>query len=194
MIKQTTFFAILIALAQLSTALNTAPVNFHPKIDGDSLLNQIPAPEQMLHQIISVIGANNVFELKQAPVQNLEASISHRKMMIIYNPEYIDWLNKVTHDKWAVMTLLAHEIGHHLNGHTKRNKGSSPKVELEADEFAGYILNKLGATLQDAQKVMNYIARINASITHPGRYDRKQAIQTGWDKASNEWPGTKDRH
>ena len=38
------------------------------------------------------------------------------------------------------MTLLAHEVGHHLNGHTIHRGGSTPELELEADEFAGFIL------------------------------------------------------
>ena len=87
------------------------------------------------------------FELKEANVLNIEASISHRKRYILYNPTYITTLNNLTKNKWAVMALLAHEVGHHLNGHTIRKGGSTPELELQADEFAGFILHKLGATL-----------------------------------------------
>ena len=82
------------------------------------------------------------------------------------------------------MALIAHEVGHHLNGHTIQKGGSSPALELEADEFAGFVLYKLGATLDEAQEVMKYIAANEASSTHPARGDRMLAVKKGWDKAA----------
>ena len=82
------------------------------------------------------------------------------------------------------MFLLAHEVGHHLNGHTIMKGGSTPELELEADQFAGFVLYKLGASLQQAQEVMKYIAKTEQSKTHPARNSRMLAIQTGWDKAA----------
>jgi hypothetical protein len=121
--------------------------------------------------------------LKQAKVLNIEASISHRKRYILYNPAYISWINTVTKNKWAAMALLAHEVGHHLNGHTIRRGGSTPELELEADEFAGFVLRKSGASLDEAREVMKYIARTETSKTHPGRASRMTAIENGWSKA-----------
>lgn len=180
--KQVIFFAVCIATAVWSYALpsgKSAKIIFK-----DSILAYIPPPQQLLQEIMNVTGLRADFELKEADVLNIQASVSHRKRYILYNPTYIDWLNKLTRDKWAVMALLAHEVGHHLNGHTIRKGGSSPSVELEADEFAGFVLHKLGATLEQSQKVMKYIAGINASETHPGRVARMLAIQNGWNKAA----------
>ncbi len=157
---------------------NSSPCFLTPKT-GD-----YPA-EEMLSQIMNVIGLTPNFELKEAKVDNIEASISHRKRYILYNPSFINWINDVTKDKWAALALLAHEVGHHLNGHTIRKTGSTPILELEADEFAGFVLYKLGATLSQAQEVMKYIARPKESATHPGRISRMQAIENGWNKASN---------
>jgi hypothetical protein len=188
MIKQAIILAVLVtATTQLSFARTAAndPVN---RIDGDSSLARIPQPMDMLQEIMKTTGLHADFELKEADVMNIEASVRKGKRTILYNPAYINWLNLLTRDKWCVMALLAHEVGHHLNGHTIRKGGSSPNVELEADEFAGFVLYKLGASLEDAQKVMNYIAGINASETHPGRMARKQAIQTGWVKAGGAVP------
>jgi hypothetical protein len=58
-----------------------------------------------------------------------------------------------------------------------------PKIELEADEFAGFVLHKLGATLQESQAVMKFIAKSQASKTHPARHDREEAIKAGWGNA-----------
>lgn len=151
---------------------------------SDSTSVQIPNTHEMLAEIINVIGLVPNFELKEANVQNVQASISHRKRYILYNPEYINWINNATNDKWAAFALLAHEIGHHLNGHTIRKSGSRPALELEADEFAGFVLYKLGASLEQSQEVMNYIAKTTASRTHPARASRMHAIQNGWNKAA----------
>jgi hypothetical protein len=140
--------------------------------------------QDILMEIMNVTGLQPNFELKKSKVQNLEASISRRNRVILYNPEYISWINSNTKNKWGVTALLAHEIGHHLNGHTIRKNGSNPKVELEADEFAGFVLQKMGATLEQAQDVMNYIANAQTSSTHPARALRMKAIASGWKRAS----------
>jgi len=151
----------------------------------EAISSLIPGERELLAEIMNVTGLAPNFELKEAKVQNVEASVSHRKRYILYNPEYINWINNATDSKWAAIALLAHEIGHHLNGHTIRKSGSRPALELEADEFAGFVLYKLGASLQQSQEVMIYIAKTKASATHPDRYSRMQAIQRGWSKAAN---------
>jgi len=79
--------------------------------------------------------------------------------------------------------MLAHELGHHLEGHTTSYVKPGPQIELQADQFAGYVLCKMGATLKQAQLVMYYIADTQSSATHPARADRLVAIEKGWDEA-----------
>lgn len=178
----TVFFTALIpafSRPQLPTKVGS------PKSITDSVLTDTPGLEGMLADIMKVCGSQATFELKQADVRNLQASVSHHKKYILYNPLFIDWVSRATGDKWAAMFLLAHEIGHHVNGHTKRKTGSKPHLELEADEYAGAVLRKLGATLEEAQEIMIYIARPETSNTHPGRAARMQAIRKGWEKSAN---------
>jgi hypothetical protein len=146
----------------------------------------IPTMDDMLQEITTTMGLPNNFELKSADVLNIEAAISHRKKMIIYNPAFIDWINRATGDKWATMALIAHEMAHHIYGHTQRHGGSEPALELQADEYAGYVLRKLGASLRESQQVMYLIATDQASSTHPGRKNRMNAIRQGWERAANE--------
>ena len=176
--RQATLFTVFITVAHFSFA---SPA----KIYTDSAATGIPAASEMLSEIINVTGLQPNFELKEADVLNIEASISHRKRYILYNPSFINWINDRTKNKWGAMALLAHEVGHHLNGHTIGKSGSTPELELEADEFAGFVLHKLGASLEQSQEVMKYIANTEASKTHPGRSSRLLAIQTGWNKAAN---------
>lgn len=141
--------------------------------------------QEMLQQIFKVIGVDEGFELKEANVLNIEAKIFHKKRYILFNPSFIKSLSNITKDNWSVVALLAHEVGHHLNGHTMHRGGSKPKLELEADEFAGFVLNKLGATVKQSQNVMYFIAKKEASRTHPSRDSRLQAIEKGWNKAAD---------
>ena len=147
----------------------------------------IPDAQQLLADILRITGVQSNFELKEAKVLNLEATISHRKRYILYNPSYITQLNNISHTKWAAMVLIAHEVGHHLNGHTMSKSGSTPELELEADEFAGFVMYKLGATLSQSQEVMHYIANAETSSTHPGRNARLLAIAKGWNKAAGTY-------
>lgn len=137
---------------------------------------------QITTMIMQVMGVRTDIRIKEARVSNLEAVIFRHKKYIYYNPAFISWLNTTTNDKWAAIALLAHEIGHHLNGHTSGKSSHRLQREAEADEFAGFILARLGASLGQAQLVMNYIAKSEKSETHPARKDRIAAITTGWNR------------
>jgi hypothetical protein len=81
---------------------------------------------------------------------------------IFYDRKFIDKI--VAHDQndWMLLGILAHELGHHLCGHTlrKANNEQHRLDELQADEFSGAMLARMGATEQ--QSVMPLY-----SIPHP---------------------------
>ena len=139
--------------------------------------------EKIVSGIMDALGLESKFKIKVANVPNVEATIKHHERYILYNPEFVNKVNEVTKDKWASIFILAHEVGHHLEGHTEAGLKSRPAIELEADQFAGFVLCKMGATLQQSQLAMYYISNITSSKTHPGRLDRLVAIEKGWHKA-----------
>jgi len=132
--------------------------------------------EKIVSSIMSAMGLESNFKIKEAHVPNVEAKIRHHDRYILYNPQFVKQVNEVTRNKWASIFILAHEVGHHLEGHTLLDINSTPSIELEADEFAGFVLHKMGATLQQAQLAMYYIATSDASKTHPARADRLASI------------------
>ena len=73
--------------------------------------------------------------------------------------------------------------GHHLQGHTLEHGGSRPTIELEADKFSGFVLYKLGATLEQAEIGMITLGSDRGSSTHPSRKARLAAIESGWAEA-----------
>ncbi|MGV8932535.1 MAG: hypothetical protein ACOH1R_10565 [Luteimonas sp.] len=69
---------------------------------------------------------------------------------------------------------MAHEIGHHLSGHTITEGHSRPEIELEADKFSGYVLYKMGAPLADSTQAIMAMGSPTEQPTHPAR-DRRGA-------------------
>ena len=94
------------------------------------------------------------------------------------------------------MFILAHEIGHHINGHSldillyvndiidTKSLNEKRSQELEADEFAGFVLAKLGATMNETSKVLSNIPQITneRSSTHPSRNKRILSVEIGFEK------------
>ncbi len=142
--------------------------------------------EKIIASIMDAIGVDANFKIKTANVPNVEATIKHHRRYILYNPKFVNSVNTATRDKWACIFILAHEVGHHLEGHTLVDIKSRPAIELQADQFAGFALCKMGATLKQAQLAMYFIANIETSKTHPGRADRLLAIKKGWDKVHQQ--------
>jgi hypothetical protein len=142
--------------------------------------------EKIVSDIMNATGLNCRFRIKEANVPNVEATIKHHERYILYNSEFVNKVNAVTKSKWANIFILAHEVGHHLDGHTEAGLRSCPAIELEADQFAGFVLYKMGATLEQAQLAMYYISNAQSSKTHPARADRLTAIEQGWDRAENQ--------
>jgi len=140
-------------------------------------------------KIISVLGLKPNFEVKAAQIPNAAAVVYQGKRYVLYNPSFINTLVKTAGNEWAAVSVLAHEIGHHLNGHTLENHGSKPDEELEADEFSGFVLRRMGASLSEAQAAMQIAATARETATHPAKYDRLAAIQNGWKNADDQISG-----
>ena len=119
------------------------------------------------------------------PDKNINTAIAYlknNKRYIAYNPKFIEKLNDKAHTNWAAVSVLAHEIGHHLSGHTIA-KTQSPGNELLADKFSGFILFQMGATLQNAKSALSTIGHEMDTTKHPPKTARLFAIQDGWEEA-----------
>ncbi|MCI1186344.1 membrane-binding protein [Hymenobacter sp. DH14] len=146
-----------------------------------------PAPTDVIREITDAVGLKARFELRATrEVDNAAAVVYNGKRFLLYNPAFLSSVNRAGHTDWAGISILAHEMGHHLNGHTLRAGGSQPADELEADEFSGFVLRKLGASLAQAQAAMATVPDAEGSSTHPGRTPRLAAISQGWQRASEQ--------
>jgi hypothetical protein len=148
-----------------------------------SAFDNVNEAAQMAESIVKAAGMKANFKIAEAEVPNAMAVVHMGNRYILYNPRFISLLTRATGTKWAAISVLAHEIGHHLYS-SSVNKGKTPlATELEADQFSGYVLQKMGATLQEAEVAMQVLGSRYATSTHPGRDDRVNSIATGWKKA-----------
>ena len=87
-----------------------------------------------------------------------------------------------------IVAVLAHEIGHHLQGHTLKAGGSDPQRELEADEFSGFVMYQMGASLKEAQSAIWRLTTDYDTGSHPPRSKRLNAIKKGYHDAKDLYP------
>ena len=123
------------------------------------------------------------FQLRSAlgnRIANATAGIENGQRFILYRQSFIQKVNRAAGTPWAGTAIMAHEIAHHLLGHTLGNDGSRIGEELKADRWAGAALKKLGASQNEATAVFRALPNIRASATHPGREERIDAVINGW--------------
>lgn len=146
--------------------------------------------DNALGKILSVVGASKRFIV--APCENINNALAitdDGMRYILYDPEFINSISE-TSNYWANMSILAHEVGHHINGHTLGASMSAYEnriQELEADEFSGFVMQKIGATLEQAIDAIASLASSgdDSYSSHPNKERRTKAITKGFNNAKN---------
>lgn len=145
----------------------------------------------MIAQVMAFTGLPQNFAVTEADVPNAAAAILLDKQklphrVIAFNPQFIEQVRRETGgNPWSPVSVMAHEAGHHLAGHTIQPGGSQPPIELEADKFSGFVLYKMGASREDAAAALNALVPVQAPAgsTHPARGQRVAALSEGWNQA-----------
>lgn len=163
------------------------------KVDPGTLNAPAPADcRSMVDRIMGFTGLPANFVVTAGPVPNALAVIllDQQKIpqrVIAFNPDFIDTTRRVTGGgQWGPVSIMAHEIGHHLSGHTITAGGSRPGIELEADKFSGFVLYKMGAPLAEATKAIDALGSETEQATHPAKSRRIAAIAQGWQEACRQ--------
>ena len=74
-----------------------------------------PGARDIIKEIIDVVGLKPRFEVREANVDNAAAVIYNGQRYILYNRQFVAAVNNAVKTDWAAVSILAHEIGHHLN-------------------------------------------------------------------------------
>ena len=156
--------------------------------------------ENALQRILNTVGLKKNFVLSPCSEISNAIAVSYKGVRyILYDNDFLNQLDYSSND-WFGITVLAHEVGHHVNGHSvdivlalgdvveSKSLDKRRSQELEADEFAGFVLSKLGAPMD---KVIANISSISTDAddsysTHPSRSKRVNAIRAGYANAGGE--------
>ena len=144
----------------------------------DDILNKVGLFRNFL--IEECININNALAVT-LPLDNGDL-----ERYILYDSDFFYKVNASTGTNWGLTSILAHEVGHHLNGHTLKSGGSNHRVELQADEFSGFVLARMGCSLKNAQSAINKLLPEEASATHPAKKDRLNAVAQGWNRGKGK--------
>jgi IrrE N-terminal-like domain len=139
--------------------------------------------EKTIDAICRKIGVTSKgFIIEAADVKNAEALIINNKRYIHYNPFYINKIKQESQTNRAIIFVLAHEIGHHINAHALETTDVEKRKEeeLEADYFAGCALAHINATLEDLEKAVSILSE-NGDEKHPPRSARLMSATSGWE-------------
>lgn len=150
----------------------------------------------LLQEIVRSIGVTPTLELREQVDFPGIAAVAKEKsgrVVLYYDKARVSQFDRNTTNTWTVPAMLAHEIGHVVLGHMDRTicfageEGPTDCVpaivtELEADQFAGQVLRRFGASLEQAEQAMAFLPD-TASPTHPGRKERIEAVRKGWGRS-----------
>jgi hypothetical protein len=164
--------------------VNNCGFKIPPRSALRSNFQSVYEAQEIVKNMLDTIRWKENFRLKEENgINNAYATVIRNIRWIIYDNNFLENLDQYASTKWASISVIAHEIGHHYYNHVVSGTGSTPPKEIQADEFSGYVMGKLGATLQQSVAAMQAIASDKASASHPAKKDRIAAITKGWNSA-----------
>jgi hypothetical protein len=145
--------------------------------------------ERVVDRILKPIGLLRNFNVMEcANTRNCFATVVQGQRFIIYDGAFMQRIEEETDTDWSAISIMAHEIGHHLQGHTIDGKGARPQKEIEADKFSGFVLHQLGASMEESFAAIRALGSEHPTATHPARAARLEAIRKGWLEADEIYP------
>ncbi len=141
-------------------------------------------------RICGAVGITPNFTLLSGDVEAAQARLVGTDRQIIYSEDWLRQLEIDANSAVPAMVILAHEIGHHINGHTLDPIPADTvppdglrfrvREEQEADIFAGGITARLGYRAEEGLPAFDKTSTTR-TIDHPSRKERQDYYTGGWD-------------
>lgn len=186
-------FFVQVSLGQTKSALELC-IQYQNSINSFSSEKKV---NESLDKILNVIGASKNFILVPCDdIRNALAVTFKGERLILFDEVFMSKITELSNN-WSNLFILAHEVGHHINGHTRDfllapilddySLDDRRKEELEADEFASFIVSKLGASYSNIEETIFLISNNESDqySTHPSYDKRIAAVKKGFERASN---------
>lgn len=132
--------------------------------------------------IIRETGLAQNFVIIPGEVDEVMAYIKDKERVLSYNPEFME---KVKQDSnWVGISVLARQIGHHLGNHELKDGKPSPEEILDADRYAGFVLQKMGASVEEAISALE-VGAYNENDFDLNKNKRIAALVQGFNRAKS---------
>ena len=173
--------------------------------DRDPLLNDSGDPDDLAQSSISRVRAflsipeNTYIVRSDRGWKNFGSDLMDGKWYIVYDPDYVADLRRKTKTEWAIIAAAAHEIAHHVLGHTK--EPLDPRLpeeeklkiqverEREADRFAGATVAKMQGPRGSRDEALALIPELPDDVPgYPPRIERLTAARAGWEEGHRPPP------
>ena len=141
----------------------------------------------------AVLGAAGLsgthFEARESDrVLTATALICDGRRYILINDRFLSGLGWADGNwNWAKVGIVAREIGRHVMGHVVY-RGERHREEISADRYAGHLLSRMGASLEQALSMTEPLPEVWSS-SHPRKSERVAAIRGGWTDAGDAMDG-----
>jgi hypothetical protein len=144
----------------------------------------------IIDRIFDKVGLKIKFKLLATPDlgDNMASALIDSSMTkcIVIDKLAIARLRRVYNNDWGTIFILAHECAHHLSADKLSYLQERPQDERNADEFAGEILYKLHATLEQTLEALDEIVG-DACEDHAAKKIRLADAEAGWRKAELDY-------
>lgn len=147
--------------------------------------------EYIVSEICNAIGVRQNFVL--VPEENIgivAAKNIDGKRIIAYDPKAVQGARTAAGTNWSVVTMFAHECAHHLMGHILEKDlalEQNRQYELDADNAAGFVVAKMGASLSETQSAYQKLPLSEDSTgPYPAKSLRIRAVSNGWNRGQRK--------
>tara|TARA_B100000401_G_scaffold340222_1_gene238606 strand:+ start:1071 stop:2006 length:936 start_codon:yes stop_codon:yes gene_type:complete len=132
--------------------------------------------------IVRETGLAQNFIILPGDVEKVKAYIEDNERILEYNPDFMENIQKKK--DWYGISVLARQIGHHLSKHELEGGIPSIQEEIKADESAGFVLFKMGASLGDAIAALESVIKEDSLQEKViAKNTRISSLAKGWNNA-----------
>lgn len=170
-------------------------------VQSESITSDEQAAAQLVGKIRELVGLTSLkIEVRNCEnVNNVEAVSYRDRFYIFINPDYMR-RSKVMNAAWSagvklpsvvtdpqLAVILAHELGHILDGHFNLGKEPGEAEELKADEFAGITMARMNFGLEKGFQVYRTLPA-HGGDSHPPLSERLAAFERGYRSVGQVQP------
>jgi hypothetical protein len=166
----------------------TRSAQSQPLRSPDAILKSVADKDfgSVVQDVLNVAGRRERFIVELWSEETAGVHYDRGTMVLTYNPAFFQKLSRLAGTDWAVVFILAHEVAHYLLGHTARPLDMPyEKMELEANEVAGFVLGRLGASWEQTRHSLTVgydLAPVKERIS-PERL--LEATERGWRRSGH---------